>query len=60
MLALTRRIGESVILTLPDGRRVEVWFGDKSGDQVRFGIDAPDDVRIHRAELLEGEDQEAS
>ena len=60
MLALTRRIGESVILTLPDGRRVEVTITDKSAGQVRLGIEAPKDVRIDREEILEHRDQEAS
>ena len=60
MLALTRRIGESVILTLPDGRRVEFWISDKSAEQVRLGIDAPEDVRIDRNELTGRREKEAS
>ena len=60
MLALTRRIGESVILTLPDGRRVEFWISDKSAEQVRLGIDAPDDVRIDRSEVIQRREREAS
>lgn len=60
MLALTRRIGESVILTLPDGRRVEFAITDKSAGQVRAGIDAPKDVRIDREEVIERQEKEAS
>lgn len=60
MLALTRRIGESVILTLPDGRRVEVTITDKSAGQVRLGIEAPKDVRIDRDEVFQRREKEAS
>lgn len=48
MLILTRRCGESI--TIGDDIRVRV-LGIK-GAQVRLGIEAPQDVPIHREEIL--------
>ncbi|MAX51809.1 MAG: carbon storage regulator [Methylophaga sp.] len=53
MLILTRRIGESLII---DEDTVVTVLGTK-GNQVRIGIDAPDDVNIIREELLSREKQ---
>lgn len=53
MLILTRRIGESLII---DDDTVVTVLGVK-GNQVRIGIDAPDDVNIVREELLSREKQ---
>lgn len=47
MLALTRRIGESIVI----GNDVEVTILDVKGEQVRIGIQAPKDVSIHRKEI---------
>lgn len=49
MLLLTRRIGESVMI----GDGIEVRVMSVQGNQVRLGIDAPQDVKILRSELLE-------
>lgn len=49
MLILTRRIGESLVI----GDDIEVVVLDVRGNQVRLGIDAPDDMTILREELLE-------
>lgn len=52
MLILTHRPGESLILTFPDELGldpVEVTIFEGS----KIGIDAPDEVEILRAELLE-------
>lgn len=49
MLILTRRVGETLIIR--DDIKVKV-LGVK-GTQVRLGIDAPDDVEIHREEIFE-------
>ena len=54
MLVLTRRPGESVVLVLPDGRRVSVTFVQHHGHGAVLGFDAPHDVRIWREELIEG------
>ncbi len=47
MLVLTRKIGESV--TIGDGIKVSVI--DIKGRQVRIGIEAPSDMRVHREEV---------
>lgn len=49
MLLLTRRPGESLLI----GDDVTVRVLGVKGNQVRIGIDAPDDVRIVREELLD-------
>lgn len=46
MLSLTRRIGESLLV----GEDVVLTVVGTSGNQVRFGVDAPMDVRILRKE----------
>ncbi|MFL6623096.1 MAG: carbon storage regulator [Sulfurifustis sp.] len=57
MLVLTRKVGEQVIIG-PGGDKADessvylVVIGVK-GNSVRFGIRAPDDVKILRAELSE-------
>lgn len=48
MLVLSRRAGESVVL----GDDITVTVLEVRGDVVRIGIDAPRDVKVHRAELL--------
>lgn len=53
MLILSRRIGESIVLQCPDGTTILVVLNDIDGSKVRIGIDAPREVKIHRAELLE-------
>ncbi|WP_289284101.1 MULTISPECIES: carbon storage regulator CsrA [unclassified Methylophaga] len=47
MLILTRRIGESLIID--DDVKVHV-LGVK-GNQIRIGIDAPEDIEVHREEI---------
>lgn len=49
MLLLTRRTGESLMI----GDDVTVRVLGVKGNQVRFGIDAPDDVVVVREELLD-------
>ena len=53
MLILTRRPGESIIIELADGSRVEVTVLGVKGNQVRIGTDAPGEVPIVREELLD-------
>lgn len=49
MLKITRRSGEAVVLTLPDGRRVTVSVEEiRDGKKVRLGIQADRDVLIWR------------
>ena len=51
MLVLTRKLGEAVVMTDPDGRRIVIRVNRVRGDQVRIAIDAPRDVNIAREEL---------
>ena len=48
MLVLTQEIGE----TFDIGDDITVKVLGITGNQVRLGIDAPQSVRIHRAEVL--------
>ena len=59
MLALTRKSGESIII---DGN-IEITILDIKGDKVRIGINAPQNVTIHRKEVynqIKAANQEAS
>jgi len=47
MLVLSRKPGEKVII----GDGITLTVVEVKGNRVRIGIDAPDDVRILRAEL---------
>jgi carbon storage regulator len=47
MLVLTRRVGESLIIS--DDMKVTV-LGIK-GNQIRVGVSAPRDVAVHREEI---------
>lgn len=49
MLVLTRRVGE----TLSIGDEITVTVLDVNKNQVRFGINAPKDVSVHREEIYE-------
>jgi len=56
MLILSRRCGEAIVID----ERVTITVLSIKGRQVRIGIDAPDDVNVHREEIyqriLAGED----
>lgn len=51
MLTLSRRIGESIILYLDNGKTIEVRLDRTDGSQARISIGAPKDVKILREEL---------
>lgn len=53
MLSLSRLPGERLILILPDGRRIVVEAVNVQRGRVTLGVEAPQDVRIFREELLE-------
>ena len=55
MLILTRRLGETLIIELPTGERIEVTVLGIKGNQVRIGTDAPDEISIVREELVQKE-----
>jgi carbon storage regulator len=50
MLVLSRKRSERIVI----GSEIEITIVKLEGNQVRLGIEAPDDVAIFRAELLEG------
>jgi carbon storage regulator len=52
MLILTRRLGESVIIS-HGLREIRITVLARRGRQVSLGIDAPDDVEVNRAEIHE-------
>jgi len=53
MLVLGRRVGEVVRI----GREIRVRILEISGQQVFLGVEAPEEVRILRAELRRGRRQ---
>jgi carbon storage regulator len=48
MLVFTRKTGDGIRV----GKHIELKVLSVSGGTVRLGIEAPDDVRIHRKEIL--------
>lgn len=52
MLIISRKKNESVIIQ----GNVEVIVLDVQGEKVKIGIEAPNDIKIMRKELLETED----
>ena len=49
MLVLTRNVGETVII----GDNVTVTVLGIQGGQIKFGINAPKEVSVHREEIYE-------
>lgn len=49
MLALTRRIGERIVI----GDNIVLTVVDIKGDSIRLGIDAPKTVKIYRGEIYD-------
>lgn len=56
MLALSRTEGQEIVIDA-GGQRITVRV-IRGGHNVRLGFDAPDDVRILRAELLQPDSHE--
>lgn len=53
MLILSRKKDQVVVLTLPDGREVEVMVTAIRPASVSIGIHAPEDIKIKRREIAE-------
>jgi sRNA-binding carbon storage regulator CsrA len=53
-LTISRKAGESVVITLPDGRRgkVRIVRGTSDGE-LRMDFDFPRDIPVHRSEVQE-------
>ena len=49
MLILTRKVGETIVIN--DNIRVTVL--SVNGNQIRLGVEAPEDVPVHRQEIHE-------
>ena len=49
MLILTRKLGESIRI----GDDIKIVVSDIKGKQIRIGIEAPEDVSIHREEVYQ-------
>lgn len=47
MLVLTRKVGESITI----GEHIRVTVIAMKGNQVKLGIEAPADTRVHREEI---------
>lgn len=52
MLVLSRKNGESVVVSLPDGRHMHVTVVEMRGDKVRLSFLADRDIVIHRLEVF--------
>lgn len=60
MLILTRRPTETIVMTTPEGVRVNVTVLGIKGNQVRVGIDAPKGTSVNREEIQQRIDKEGS
>ena len=49
MLILTRRVGEALMI----GDNTKIVVLGVKGSQIRLGINAPKDVKVHREEIYE-------
>jgi carbon storage regulator len=53
MLALTRRVGEEIVIGDPENPLGVIRVVDIHGDKVRLAFDFPRDTQINRRELAE-------
>ena len=49
MLVLTRHANQKIVI----GEDITITVLEVRGDQVRIGIDAPRDIRVHREEVAD-------
>ena len=48
MLSMTNRLGDKVVLMLPDGKTITVEVSRLNSNQVNLGIDAPKNIYISK------------
>ena len=51
MLVLSRKVGETIVITAPDGTQIVLMLIEVRGDKARIGIDAPRTYTVHREEI---------
>jgi carbon storage regulator len=51
MLVLSRKIGQTLVITQQDGTEIKVQVVDVKKKQVKLGIEAPKSVPVRRGEL---------
>jgi carbon storage regulator len=49
MLILTRKLGQAIRI----GNEIKITISDIKGKQIRVGIEAPDEMAVHREEVYE-------
>lgn len=59
MLVLSRKKGETIVLTLPTGEKIEVTVVDIDRGKARLGIVAPKSIPVYREEVQEKINAEA-
>ena len=60
MLVLTRKNGAGVVLTLEDGRTIELTVVEISRGRVKIGLVAPATIEIDRREVYDRKQAEAA
>ena len=51
MLVLSRKVGETIIVTAPDGTQIVLMMVEVRGDKARIGIAAPKSYAVNREEI---------
>ncbi len=49
MLVLSRKRNESIVI----GDKIKITIVEMRGDKVRIGVEAPEDVSVHRQEVYD-------
>jgi carbon storage regulator len=49
MLILTRKLGQAIRI----GNEIKITISDIKGQQIRVGIEAPEEMAVHREEVYE-------
>jgi len=53
MLVLSRKLNERIIIDLGSGEKIVVCLVAIAGDKARIGIEAPEEIPVHRHEVYE-------